>query len=326
MLAVICSMLAVVSSTEAACSLEDCDSDWAVAETWHGYQLRGVGGNVGGQLIFDELHGIDLGGDGGKPGRRFHLEIAEERLLDGDAAHAQGLLRRLGGQQIGQRRGRRRIGEAAKLCQIQILRRDQALQALEHRNLDRLLGGEYSIDRRAFPPRLFLGAQEHHIRRELAHHPGLAQAGCDRADGYQVILDGRGIEAKRVGAGQFQGTDLAALAFEGGYGIVGLAHALDKDRRQVVGAGGKVVQHDFPSRVRIRALLEQRLLEFLALGTDEAGRQPAFLLQLMHQGAGGHGHVAHRRDAIAFADLLQFAANIGEQIPDQTQRQGGEQQ
>jgi hypothetical protein len=34
MLAVICSMLAVVSSTEAACSLEDCDSDWAVAETW----------------------------------------------------------------------------------------------------------------------------------------------------------------------------------------------------------------------------------------------------------------------------------------------------
>ncbi len=34
MLAVICSMLAVVSSTLAACSLEDWDSDWAVAETW----------------------------------------------------------------------------------------------------------------------------------------------------------------------------------------------------------------------------------------------------------------------------------------------------
>jgi hypothetical protein len=32
--ALICSMLEVVSSTEAACSLDDCDSDWAVAETW----------------------------------------------------------------------------------------------------------------------------------------------------------------------------------------------------------------------------------------------------------------------------------------------------
>jgi hypothetical protein len=34
MLAVICSMLAVVSSTEAACSELDCERDCAVAETW----------------------------------------------------------------------------------------------------------------------------------------------------------------------------------------------------------------------------------------------------------------------------------------------------
>ncbi|KFB69828.1 MAG: hypothetical protein CAPSK01_000541 [Candidatus Accumulibacter vicinus] len=32
--ALICSMLAVVSSTDAACSLDDCDKDWAVADTW----------------------------------------------------------------------------------------------------------------------------------------------------------------------------------------------------------------------------------------------------------------------------------------------------
>ena len=32
--AVICSIDEVVSSTEAACSLDDCESDWAVAETW----------------------------------------------------------------------------------------------------------------------------------------------------------------------------------------------------------------------------------------------------------------------------------------------------
>ncbi|KFB73706.1 MAG: hypothetical protein AW09_001033 [Candidatus Accumulibacter phosphatis] len=32
--ALICSMQAVLSSTEAACSLEDCESDWAVTETW----------------------------------------------------------------------------------------------------------------------------------------------------------------------------------------------------------------------------------------------------------------------------------------------------
>jgi hypothetical protein len=33
-------MLAVVSSTEAACSLDDCESDWAVAETWPEALLR----------------------------------------------------------------------------------------------------------------------------------------------------------------------------------------------------------------------------------------------------------------------------------------------
>ncbi|KFB70977.1 MAG: hypothetical protein AW09_003907 [Candidatus Accumulibacter phosphatis] len=38
--ALICSILAVVSSTEAACSLEDCESDWAVAETWPEALLR----------------------------------------------------------------------------------------------------------------------------------------------------------------------------------------------------------------------------------------------------------------------------------------------
>ncbi len=38
--AVICSIEEVVSSTEAACSLDDCDNDWAVAETWPAALVR----------------------------------------------------------------------------------------------------------------------------------------------------------------------------------------------------------------------------------------------------------------------------------------------
>ncbi len=60
MLAVICSMEAVVSSTLAACSEDDWERDWAVAETWPEALLRASEAVVTSPMMLDSLPTILL--------------------------------------------------------------------------------------------------------------------------------------------------------------------------------------------------------------------------------------------------------------------------
>jgi hypothetical protein len=197
---------------------------------------------------------------------------------------------------------------------VRVLIRHDAEQPMQGRVGHRQVGRERGIERRTFAPGVLFGLDQGVVGDKAAHHFGVRQARRDMRDGGEVQVDQARVEVEGLAARDDQTAHPLPALGDLFAELAGFPEAASEVLGQSAGLSCASSCQRLRACVGEFALAKQFVGELLPLRGDEAGRNSAFLLQFVHQIAGGDGDLAHRQELAAFLHGTIVRGDRNEQV------------